>query len=201
MTFEDLPMKYNQWFLSMENLLLSLPHSRAYVYIPTCVHECARTHTELPILSWWSVLYLKWITDKDLLHIAHGTLSNVMWQSGWEGTMDTCICTAESLHRSPATITTLLTDYTPIQNKKLKKYEMNPLITKCFMKTKTSQRAAIKSEIRKLLHPWNKTNKELLKSWKTWQQNFNKMFRRYTWGNLPECRIKRQNNGKVGEKT
>ena len=34
--------------------------------------------------------------------------------------MDTCICLAESHHSSPETITTLLIDYTPIQNKKLK---------------------------------------------------------------------------------
>ena len=37
------------------------------------------------------------------------------------GRMDTCICTAESLHWSPETTTTLLTGYTPIQNKKLKR--------------------------------------------------------------------------------
>ena len=35
--------------------------------------------------------------------------------------MDTCICMAESLHCSPATITPLLTGFTPVQNKKLKK--------------------------------------------------------------------------------
>ena len=34
------------------------------------------------------------------------------------GRMDTCVCMAESLHCSPETITTLLTGYTPIQNKK-----------------------------------------------------------------------------------
>ena len=56
--------------------------------------------------------------------IAQGTLLNVMWQPGWEGSlgrMDTCICMAESLHWSPETITTLLTGYTPIQNKKFKR--------------------------------------------------------------------------------
>ena len=37
--------------------------------------------------------------------------------------MDTCICMAEFLHCSSKTITTLLTGYTPIQNKKLKKEE------------------------------------------------------------------------------
>ena len=40
---------------------------------------------------------------------------NFIW-----GRMDTGICMAEFLHRSPETITTLLTGYTPIQNKKFK---------------------------------------------------------------------------------
>ena len=47
-----------------------------------------------------------------------------MWQPGWEGAwgrMDTCICTAESLHCSRETITTLSTGYTTVQNKRLKK--------------------------------------------------------------------------------
>ena len=35
--------------------------------------------------------------------------------------MDTCICTAESLHCLPETITTLLIGYTPVQNKNFKK--------------------------------------------------------------------------------
>ena len=51
--------------------------------------------------------------------MAQGTLVNVMWQPGCEGSlgeMDTCM--AESLHCSPETITTLLISYTPIQNKK-----------------------------------------------------------------------------------
>ena len=57
--------------------------------------------------------------------IAHETLLGVMCQPGWEGDFgengqDTCIYMAESLHCSPETITTLLIDYTPIQNKKFK---------------------------------------------------------------------------------
>ena len=43
----------------------------------------------------------------------------------WER-MDTCIYMAESLSCSLQTITTLLIDYTPIQNKKLKKKKKNP---------------------------------------------------------------------------
>ena len=39
------------------------------------------------------------------------------------GRMDTCICLTESLCCPPKTITTLLADYTPIQNKKFKKKE------------------------------------------------------------------------------
>ena len=35
--------------------------------------------------------------------------------------MDTCICTAESHHCPPETITILFIGYTPTQNKKLKK--------------------------------------------------------------------------------
>ena len=40
--------------------------------------------------------------------------------SGVWGRMDTCIWVAESLLCSPETITTLLVDYTPIQNTKFK---------------------------------------------------------------------------------
>ena len=56
--------------------------------------------------------------------VQHGELCS--WSCGhldgrgvW-GRMDTCICVAQSLHCSPETITILLIDYTPIQNKKLK---------------------------------------------------------------------------------
>ena len=41
-------------------------------------------------------------------------------RKGVWGRMDTCICMAESLCCSSETITTLLTGYTPIQNKKRK---------------------------------------------------------------------------------
>ena len=45
--------------------------------------------------------------------------------------IDTCICMAESLHCSPATITPLLIGSTPVKNKRLKKKfkttEDNPL--------------------------------------------------------------------------
>ena len=43
------------------------------------------------------------------------------WMGGeFEKKMDTHIWIAESLHRSPETITTLLVSYTPVQNKKFK---------------------------------------------------------------------------------
>ena len=35
----------------------------------------------------YTLLYLKWITNKVLLYIAHGTLLSVMWQPGWEGNL------------------------------------------------------------------------------------------------------------------
>ena len=31
-----------------------------------------------------TLLYLKWITNKDLLY-STGTLFNIIWQPGWEG--------------------------------------------------------------------------------------------------------------------
>ena len=34
-------------------------------------------------MDMYTVLYLKWITNKDLL-CSSGTLLNIMWQLGWE---------------------------------------------------------------------------------------------------------------------
>ena len=71
----------------------------------------------------YRLLYLRWITKKDY-SIAQGALLNVMWQPAWEGVwerMDTCVCMAQSC--SPETITTLLTGYISIQNKKFFKKE------------------------------------------------------------------------------
>ena len=42
--------------------------------------------------------------------------------------MDTCIRMAEYLHYSPETITTLLTGYTPIQNKKFKNKQRKQIV-------------------------------------------------------------------------
>ena len=36
----------------------------------------------------YTLLYLKWITNKGVLYIALGTLLNVMWQLGWEGSLE-----------------------------------------------------------------------------------------------------------------
>ena len=38
-------------------------------------------------MALYTLLYLKWITNKDLLYIVHGTLISVMWQPGWEGSL------------------------------------------------------------------------------------------------------------------
>ena len=69
----------------------------------------------------YTLLYLKWITNKDLLE-----LYSVLYCASLDGRgvwrrMDTCLYMAENLHRSPKTITTLWTRYTSIQNKKLKR--------------------------------------------------------------------------------
>ena len=47
---------------------------------------------------------------------------------GTWGRMDTCIPMAEYLHYSPETITTLLTGYTPIQNKKFKNKKRKQIV-------------------------------------------------------------------------
>ena len=69
-----------------------------------------------------TLLCLTWRTSKDLLD-STGTLLNVTWQPGWEGSLGengyvfmygwvpSCL---------PETITTLIISYTPIQSKKLK---------------------------------------------------------------------------------
>ena len=67
--------------------------------------------------------YLKWIINKDLLYsvwnsVQHSVLCGSLDGRGVWGRMDTCVCMAESLCCSPETITTLLIDYTPKQNKK-----------------------------------------------------------------------------------
>ena len=38
-------------------------------------------------MDMYTLLYLKWITNKNPLYIAHRTLLNVMWQLGWEGSL------------------------------------------------------------------------------------------------------------------
>ena len=46
--------------------------------------------------------------------LAPGTLLNVRWQPGWEGSLgriDACVCTAQLLCCEPEAITTLLIDY------------------------------------------------------------------------------------------
>ena len=70
----------------------------------------------------YTLLYLKWITNKDLLYSTGNSL-NVMWQlDGREvwGRMDTYIHVAESLRGSPETTLTLFIGYTQYINKNFK---------------------------------------------------------------------------------
>ena len=63
-------------------------------------------------------LYLKWITIKDPLQSTGKSAQCYVEADGrgvWER-MDTCICMAEFLCYSPETVTSLLLDYTPVQN-------------------------------------------------------------------------------------
>ena len=69
-----------------------------------------------------TLIYLKWITNKNLL-CSTWTLPNVMWQRGWEGSLE------KNGHLSPyGWVPSLLTwnyhntiNYTPTQNKKFKR--------------------------------------------------------------------------------
>ena len=64
------------------------------------------------------LLYLKWITSKDLLYSTwnYSLLCGILDGSGGWRSMDTFTYMDESLSCSPETITTLLTGYTPVQN-------------------------------------------------------------------------------------
>ena len=66
-----------------------------------------------------TLLYLKWITHKDLLcstENADGCYLVHLMGGEVGGEMDTCICMAEALSCPPETITTLLIRHAPIQN-------------------------------------------------------------------------------------
>ena len=71
----------------------------------------------------YTLLYFKWITNKDLLYNTgncsrlYGSLDGrVVW-----GRTDTCMCMAESLCCPLESISILLIGYAPIQNKTSKK--------------------------------------------------------------------------------
>ena len=77
---------------------------------------------EMDSYTW---LYLKWITNKDLLYSTWNSAQCYMaaWMGGKLAVcgrgVDTCIRMAKPLCCSPESITTLLIGYTPIQNKKI----------------------------------------------------------------------------------
>ena len=113
---------------------------------PVCVYHCVATAGTAPGLRWalehllseWK-FWVIWVpahfavlfifpSHSGLLQVQKTrqacALLNVTWQPGWEGSwgrMHTCVWMAESLRCSPETITTLLTGWTPIQNKKFKR--------------------------------------------------------------------------------
>ena len=66
-------------------------------------------------MDMYTLLYLKWITNKDLLYSIANCVQcyEAAWMGGAWGRMDTCM--AESLCYLPETITTLIISYTPIK--------------------------------------------------------------------------------------
>ena len=79
-------------------------------------------------MDMYRLLYLKWITNKDLLYSTGNSAQHYVaaWMGGeFAGEMDTCICMAVSLCCSPEIIT-LLIGYTPVQYKKSKLGKIKP---------------------------------------------------------------------------
>ena len=64
----------------------------------------------------YTLLYLKWITNKDLLYSTGNSVQCYMaaWMRGESGGEWIHVCMAESFFCAPETITTLLIGYTPI---------------------------------------------------------------------------------------
>ena len=73
-----------------------------------------------------TLLYIKWITNKDLLYSAWNPAGCYVAEDerGACERMDTRVCVAESLHCSPETLRPWLISYTPAQNKKFKKIKL-----------------------------------------------------------------------------
>ena len=79
-------------------------------------------------MDMYRLLYLKWITNKDLLYSTWNSVQRYVaaWMGGeFGGEMDTCICMTVSLCCSPEIIT-LLISYTPVQYKKSKLGKIKP---------------------------------------------------------------------------
>ena len=76
-----------------------------------------------PLQSVESVLYLRWVTKKDLRTAKepHSELCGSLDGRGVWGRRDACIGMTASLCCPSEAIMTLLISYTPIQNKKFKK--------------------------------------------------------------------------------
>ena len=109
-------------------------------------HRLKRTNLWLPGEEWgrmrgrniqevgidmYTLPYLKWVINKDLLYNTGNSAQSYVaaWMGGEiGGRIGTCVCMAKSLCCSPATITTLLISYIPIQNKKFFKKALVSLL-------------------------------------------------------------------------
>ena len=83
-------------------------------------------------MDMYTLLYLKWINNKDLLYSMWNFVQCYLaaWMRGklWRE----WICLAESFTVHLKLSTALLIDYTPIQNKKLKKKSSHPIRIKWY---------------------------------------------------------------------
>ena len=67
-------------------------------------------------MDMYTLLYLKWITTKDLLYSPCNSAQCYVaaWMGGNLGKIDACICIAQLLCCLPETVQTFLLGYTPI---------------------------------------------------------------------------------------
>ena len=83
----------------------------------------------------YTLLYLKWTTNKDLLDSAWNSAQDYVsaWMRGKSRGEWTRVCVAEPVCSSPETITTLLIGCTPMQSKKFQVWgeKKNDMVSNC----------------------------------------------------------------------
>ena len=120
-------------------------------------------------MDMYTLLYTFKMDDQQGPTVQQGEFCSMLcgsWMGGeFGGRMDTCMHTAESLCCPPATITTLLTGYTPIQNKKFFKRYRNEITYINYDSKRNLEELTGHGGVRNDLRiPGNKLSRSLLRS-------------------------------------